>query len=80
MFSLSPVANYDGLFYFWEGACLCIVNRDFKNLQESPAVFPECPMCGSCKVLPPAPKWSVFTCDDCAHDFVPGLSALEEEE
>jgi len=76
MIELRPIANRDGLYYFFDGPCLCVVMDGFKNLQESPAVFPKCPICGSCKILPPAPMWHTFTCDDCGHDFILDLDSI----
>ena len=71
--------GHDGLVWFQDGDALVIVREDFVNLQESPAVFLQCPSCGSVDIIPPAERIPRFTCDGCGKDFVPDLSTLATE-
>ena len=70
--------GYDGLLWFLDGDALVIIREDFINLQESPAVFLQCPSCGSVDIIPPAERRTPrFTCDGCGEDFVPDLSNMD---
>lgn len=72
----NALRGYDSLFWFMDGDATVIVREDFIDLQESPAVFLECPFCKSGNIIPPAQKYPVFSCDDCGGDYVPDLSAV----
>jgi len=69
MAELQSLRGYEGLSWFMDGCALCIVCDDFVDLQESPAVFPNCPYCGSSDIIPPAAKYPQFTCNECGRDF-----------
>jgi len=70
--------GYDGLQYYMDGDQTDIVRDDFVSLQESPALFLECPACGSGDIICPTPDYPTFTCDPCGMEFVPDLGILGE--
>ena len=76
MTNITALRGYAGLSWFMDGDALAIVRNDFVDLQASPALFLECPSCGSSNIIPPAEKYHSFTCDGCGTEFVPDLSGI----